>query len=92
MEAKIIYLTPKKDKPVLSRLMVITLIEAYTMQNNGIPFGPVDIKGGSFNGLITRELVVYKTLTVNDTARSLWQVTQKGIDVLRKMGIDVDSC
>jgi hypothetical protein len=90
VEAKIIYLPGKKEKPLLTRLMIVTLIEAYTRQSRGIPFGPVDIRGGSFTGLIERELVAYKSLTIRNDTQSLWQVTQKGIDILRMMGIDVD--
>ena len=91
MEAKIISLHRKKSKPVLSRLMVITLIEAYTRQSHGICFGPVDIRGGSFGALVERELIVYETLTIKNNTQSLWQVTLKAINILRTLGIDVDS-
>lgn len=91
MEAKVINLPLRKNKPVLTRLMIIALIDAHTMQNNGITFGPVDIRGASFSGLIKRELVVYETLTVKNISKSKWRVTQKGINILKTMGIDVDS-
>ena len=91
MDSKIISLPIKKKKPLLSQLMIVTLIEAYAKQNHGIPYGPVDIKGGSFGALIKRELVTYKEVRIKNHVQSLWQITPKGIDILRSMGIDVDS-
>ena len=91
MDTKIISLPIKKQKPLLSKLMVVTLIEAYVKQKQGTPYGPVDIRGGSFGALIKRELVVYKEVRIKNHVQSLWQITPKGINILRSLGVDVDS-
>ncbi len=90
MDAKVISFSTTKKKPLLSRLMMVTLIEAFTKQNKGIPFGPVDIRGGSFSALISRELVEYKKVTIKNHTQSLWQITPQGINILRTMGVNVD--
>ena len=90
MITKIISMPEKGKKPILSRLMIITLIEAYAKQNHGIPFGPVDIRGGSFGALIKRDLVTYEEVTIKNHKQFMWQVTPEGINILKAMGIDVD--
>ncbi len=90
MDSKVISLQQEKKKYILSRLMIVTLVEALAKQNQGIPFGPVDIKGGSFGSLIKRGLVVHKEVTVKNNIQSIWQVTPEAMEILKDMGVDID--
>lgn len=81
MNSKVIALPSRRKQPVLSRLMIVSLIEASVRQQRGIPFGPVDIKGGSFGALITRGIVVHTEVIVKDRTQSLWQVTPEGFKI-----------
>jgi hypothetical protein len=92
MDTKIISLPTNKKKSELSRLMIVTLIEALAKQNHGIPYGPVDIRGGSFGALIKRELVIYREVKIKNRTQSLWQITPKGINILRSIGVEVAEC
>jgi hypothetical protein len=86
MHPKVIRL-PLNRKPLLSRNMVVALVEACIKQNDGIPFGPADIKGSS--SLISRGLVVWKPVNLQNVPEGLWQVTPEAVDILRKMGVDI---
>ncbi len=90
MDTKIILLS-KRKKTVLSRLMIATLIEAYAKQNHKIPYGPADIKKGSFGALIKKDLITYQEIIIKNHTQSSWQVTSKGIDILKSLGVDIDS-
>ena len=90
MDTKVIQMTENEKKTGLSRLMILSLVEAFALQNHGIPFGPVDIRGGSFAGLIKRELVTFEEITTKNYTQSLWRLTPKGINVLRSLGVDVN--
>lgn len=87
MRSKIIRL-PLKKKSILSRPMIVALVEACSRQEYGIPFGPADI-GGSFSALISRGLVVWKEVSIQNDSEYLWQVTFEAAEMLRKMGVDV---
>ena len=86
MPSKIIRLSLTK-KPSLSRPMIVALVESYTRQQYGIPFGPADI-GGSFSFLISRGLVVWKEVNIQNDSQYLWQVTSEAVEMLKKMGVD----
>ncbi len=88
MDAKVIAL-PNRSKPLLSRLMIVALIEATIKQYQGIPFGPADIKGGSFAPLIKRDLIVHKEVKTKSHTQSAWQVTPEAIAILKNMGVDI---
>ncbi len=90
MDSKVVFLRPRKKKDTLSRLMIVTLVEAIAKQNQGIPFGPVDIKGGSLGSLIKRGLVVRKEVSIKNHVQLLWQVTPEAIEILKDMGVDVN--
>ncbi len=90
MDSKIIHL-PKSRKHSLSRLMIVSLVEATIKQNQGIPFGPADIKGGSFAPLIKRGLVVLEEVVAKNHTQSLWRVTPEAINILKDLGVDVVS-
>jgi hypothetical protein len=81
--------TQHKQSP-LSPSMVQTLMAACKKQNQGIHFGPSDIKG-SFIALVTRGLIIRKQITKNDQSELLWQVTNEAIQLLKNMGIKI-SC
>lgn len=89
MNSKVIALPVRRKLPVLSRLMIVSLIEAGVRQQRGIPFGPADIKGGSFGALITRGIVVHTDVVVKNRKQSLWQVTSEGLEILRGLGINL---
>ncbi len=89
MNSKVIALPARRKQPVLSRLMIVSLIEAGVLQQREIPFGPADIKGGSFGSLITRGLVVHTDVVVKNRTQSLWQVTPEGFKILRDLGVDL---
>ncbi len=88
MDSRIVRLK-KYRKHTLSQLMIVALVEAAVKQNQGIPFGPADIKGGSFAPLIKKGLVVHKNVTIQNNVESLWQVTPEAINLLKAMGVDV---
>ena len=88
MDSKVVRL-PLYRKPSLSRPMIVALVEACTKQQHGIPFGPADI-GGSFSWLISRGLVVWKEVNIKNHKKHLWQVTEEAVEMLRKMGVDVN--
>ncbi len=90
MLSKIIYL-PQPGKHSLSRLMIVSLVDASVKQKQGIPFGPADIKGGSFAPLINRGLIVRKEVTTKYDTQSLWQVTPEAIKILKAIGVDLVS-
>ncbi len=90
MNSKIVPL-PLNRKHSLTRLMIVALVEASIKQNQGIPFGPADIKGGSFAPLINRGLIVHKEVETKNDNQSLWQVTPEAIKILKTMGVDVVS-
>lgn len=71
--------------------MIVALVEATVKQNRGIPFGPADIKGGSFAPLINRDLIVHKEVKSKNLTQSRWTVTPEAISLLRSMGVDVVS-
>ncbi|MEO6637481.1 MAG: hypothetical protein ABIN25_04350 [Ginsengibacter sp.] len=89
MESKVISLPAKRKTPELSRLMIVSLIEACVKQSRGIPFGPVDIKGGSFGSLITRGFVDYSEVNIKNHIKSLWQVTPEGFEALKQLGVNL---
>lgn len=89
MNSKVISLPVRRKESALSRLMIVSLIEAGVRQHRGIPFGPVDIKGGSFGALITRGLVVHTEVVVKNRTQSLWQVTSEGLEILRRLGVNL---
>lgn len=88
MNSKVVPL-PLNRKHSLTRLMIVALVEATIKQNQGIPFGPADIKGGSFAPLINRGLIVHKEVTIKNHTQSLWQVTPEATEILKAMGVDV---
>ncbi len=90
MDSKVIPLTAKKKKPVLTRLMIVSLIEACVRQKRGIPFGPADIKGGSFGSLIARGFVSVEDVTLRHHTQPLWQVSPQGFGILRQLGVNLD--
>ena len=90
MDSKIVPFK-QKEKPSLTRLMIVALVEATVKQNQGILFGPADIKGGSFTPLINRGLIVHKEVKTKNHSVSAWQVTPEAIDILKSMGVDVVS-
>ena len=71
--------------------MIVALIDASVKQKQGIPFGPADIKGGSFAPLINRGLIVRKEVTTKYDTQSLWQVTPEAIKILKTIGVDLVS-
>lgn len=81
---------PKRKKHALSRLMIVALVEAAVKQNQGIPFGPADIKGASVAPLIKRGLIIYKEVNTGHYRKSVWQVTSEGIEILKEKGIDIE--
>jgi hypothetical protein len=87
MLSKIIFLPAKKRQQKLSKLMVVALVDACVKQKHGIPFGPMDIKGGSIGSLITRGLIVHENVVEKNT-QSFWHVTNEAIEILKSMGID----
>jgi hypothetical protein len=87
MASKIVPLGIKKNHPGLSKLMIVTLVEAYVHQTQGIPFGPADIKGGSFSSLVNRGLIVSKTIVTKNQKQLVWQITPEAIEMLKEMGI-----
>lgn len=90
MDSIVISMRGERKKPALSKLMIVSLIEASVKQNRGIPFGPVDIKG-SIGALIRRELVVLKDVTVKNQIQSHWQVTPEAFEILKKLGVNLDN-
>ncbi|MDQ6764342.1 MAG: hypothetical protein M3015_17195 [Bacteroidota bacterium] len=91
MDSKVIPLPARSKTPALSRLMIVSLIEACVKQNRGIQFGPVDIKGGSFGALIARGFVNYEEVMVRHQRQSQWQVTQQGFEILKQLGVNLDN-
>lgn len=89
MNSKVIALPVRRKLPVLSKLMIVSLIEAGVRQHRGIPFGPADIKGGSFGALITRGIVVHTDVKIKNCTQSLWQVTPEGLEILRQLGVNL---
>ena len=89
MDSKVVSLLPRKKKATLSRLMIVTLVEATVKQNRGIPIGPVDIRGGSFGALIERGLIVRQEVITQNQVQWLWQVTPEAIEILKDYGVNV---
>ncbi|MEO8415704.1 MAG: hypothetical protein ABI472_18720 [Ginsengibacter sp.] len=89
MNSKVFQMTENEKKSGLSRLMILSLVEAFAMQNHGIPYGPVDIRG-SFAGLIKRELVTFEEINIKNYTQSHWRLTPKGISILKSLGVDVN--
>ena len=94
MKTKIISIDKKYDdidkQPVLSSLMVATLLVACEKQSKGISFGPRDIKG-SFTALVRRGLIqVRNTKNTNGKEAANWQVSVEAIGILKAMGITVN--
>jgi len=87
MNSKIVSFTETEKPHNLSRLMIVTLTEAFVKQQHGIPFGPVDMQGRSFISLIKRGLIVRKEVTMENKKQSVWQLTPQAIDILRKLGV-----
>ena len=82
---------PKRNKSQkLSTKMVIALVEAIALQQQGIPFGPADIRGGSIGPLISRGIVVHGNITVDKNMQSSWHVTAEGYAILRSMGVTMN--
>ncbi len=91
MDSKVIPLTARKKTEILSRLMIVSLIEACVRQKRGIPFGPADIKGGSFGSLIARGFVSFEEVNQKNHTQWLWQVSPQGFGILRQLGVDLDN-
>lgn len=91
---KIIYFTgshfQKRKKTSLSPQMITTLLAACKKQEQGIPFGPNNIKG-SFMALINRGLLIKKDVMPNYITEPSWEVTSKALGILKLMGIE-DGC
>ena len=75
----------KKQRP-LSKLMIANLIAAYSLERQGLFFGPQDIKGSS---LINRGLIIRIEIPMNNKTQSIWHVSYQAIEMLKALGIDV---
>jgi hypothetical protein len=76
------YFAMRKHRP-LSKLMVATLLNAWTKQTNGISFGPVDTNG-SFSPLVSRGLIKHKS---DRKGGFTWYVTDEAIELLKSQGL-----
>ena len=77
----------RKKQFQLSELMIAKLIAAYTLEKQGLFFGPTDIKG-SLTSLINRGLIVRIEIPVNDKTESIWHVSYEAIEMLKTLGLD----
>ncbi|MDQ6903245.1 MAG: hypothetical protein M3139_09565 [Bacteroidota bacterium] len=89
--SKIIFFSPwhfqKHNPQKLNARMKLTLLAAWKKQNEGLPFGPSDIKG-AFMALIKRGLIIRTDVIINNTTESSWQITKEAISLLKSMQAD----
>jgi len=92
MQPKIIHFPKgyfiKNKQHALTPLMIDALLAACEKQEEGVPFGPADIKG-SFAALVSRGLIIRKQVTLNHVSELAWHVTGQAISMLKTLGIIV---
>ena len=77
----------KKQRPLTSS-MVMALLEACEKQDTKIPPGTNNAKG-SVTTLIARGLIKVTEVTMRGKKEFQWQVTNKAVPILNKMGFHI---
>ena len=77
-----------KKHPLLSKLMIRTLIAACESQRRATHFDPNDMNR-AFACLIQQGFIISKEATINNTTESIWEITLKAIAILKNMGIEI---